>query len=156
MNDIKKAVVTVLGIDSKGIIARVSAILFKHDANILDISQTVLADYFNMVLVADITTSPFEALSSELTALGVPAIIVPSPNVANNHQEHNARVLADVGGAEMILEKDCSGKLLYETACAILGDEKRRSAMGAAMSSLGTIDAPEKIYSAVMALCKKR
>lgn len=70
MSEIKKAVVTVLGIDSKGIIARVSAILFKNDANILDISQTVLADYFNMVLVADISTSSFENLSSELTALG--------------------------------------------------------------------------------------
>jgi len=70
MSEIKKAVVTVLGIDSKGIIARVSAILFNHDANILDISQTVLADYFNMVLVADITTCSFEKLSGELTALG--------------------------------------------------------------------------------------
>ena len=45
MNEMKKAVVTVLGIDSKGIIARVSTILFENDANILDISQTVLADY---------------------------------------------------------------------------------------------------------------
>ena len=72
MNEIKKAVVTVLGIDSKGIIARVSAILFENDANILDISQTVLADYFNMVLVADISSEicVFEKLSSELTALG--------------------------------------------------------------------------------------
>ena len=72
MNEVKKAVVTVLGIDSKGIIARVSAILFENDANILDISQTVLADYFNMVLVADISSSAcvFEKLSSELTALG--------------------------------------------------------------------------------------
>ena len=94
--------------------------------------------------------------SSELTALGVPAIIVPSPNVANNHQEHNARVLADAGGAVMIKEPECSGKLLYDTACEILGDKARREAMGAAMSSLGTIDASEKIYSAVMALCKKR
>ncbi len=94
--------------------------------------------------------------SSELTALGVPAIIVPSPNVANNHQEHNARVLADAGGAVMIKEQDCSGKLLYDTACAILDDTARREAMGVAMSSLGTIDASEKIYSAVMALCKKR
>ena len=94
--------------------------------------------------------------SSELTALGVPAIIVPSPNVANNHQEHNARVLADAGGAVMILEKDCSGKLLYETACEILGDAQRRKAMSEAMSSLGTIDASEKIYSAIMALCKDR
>ncbi len=72
MNEVKKAVVTVLGIDSKGIIARVSAILFENDANILDISQTVLADYFNMVLVADISSPvcSFEKLSDELTALG--------------------------------------------------------------------------------------
>ena len=72
MNDVKKAVVTVLGIDSKGIIARVSAILYENDANILDISQTVLNEYFNMVLVADITSAAcsFEKLSNELTALG--------------------------------------------------------------------------------------
>jgi len=72
MNEVKKAVVTVLGIDSKGIIARVSAILFENDANILDISQTVLSDYFNMVLVADISSAvcSFEKLSQELGALG--------------------------------------------------------------------------------------
>jgi len=72
MNEVKKAVVTVLGIDSKGIIAHVSAILFENDANILDISQTVLSDYFNMVLVADISSAAcsFEKLSGELTALG--------------------------------------------------------------------------------------
>lgn len=92
---------------------------------------------------------------SELTALGVPAIIVPSPNVANNHQEHNARVLADAGGAVMIREEDCDALRLYETACSILGDDKRRSAMSAAMSSLGTIDSAEQIYRAVMALFKK-
>ena len=72
MNEIKKAVVTVLGIDRKGIIAHVSAILYENDANILDISQTVLSEYFNMVLVADISsaTCSFENLSGELTALG--------------------------------------------------------------------------------------
>lgn len=114
-------------------------------------------DMGTLMRAADLVISRAGASSSsELTALGVPAIIVPSPNVANNHQEHNARVLADAGGAVMILEKDCSGKLLYDTACAILGDETRRAAMGAAMSSLGTIDASERIYSAVMALCKNR
>jgi len=93
---------------------------------------------------------------SELTALGIPAVIVPSPNVVNNHQEHNARVLSDAGGAELILEKDSSGRLLYETACGILGDASRRRAMGAAMASLGSVDAAEKIYAAVMALCSPR
>lgn len=89
---------------------------------------------------------------SELTALGVPAIIVPSPNVTHNHQEHNARVLADAGGAVMILEKDSSGQKLYDASRDILHDEARRKAMCAAMSSLGTIDAAEKILDAVMAL----
>ena len=68
----KKAVVTVLGIDCKGIIAKVSGILYRNDANILDISQTVLSTYFNMVLVADISSPScsFEALSAQLTDLG--------------------------------------------------------------------------------------
>ncbi len=89
---------------------------------------------------------------SELTALGVPAIIVPSPNVTHNHQESNARVLANGGGAAMILEKDSSGRLLYDTARRILEDPDRRKRMSSAMSSLGTIDASEKIYAAVMDL----
>lgn len=91
---------------------------------------------------------------SELTALGVPAIIVPSPNVTHNHQEHNARVLADAGGAVMILEKDSSGQKLYDVSRDILRDEARRKAMRAAMSSLGTIDAAEKILDAVMGLVR--
>lgn len=72
MNEAKKAVVTVIGIDRKGIIARVSAALYANDANILDISQTVVSDYFNMVLVADVASSAcsFEKLSDDLSALG--------------------------------------------------------------------------------------
>ena len=89
---------------------------------------------------------------SELTALGVPAIIIPSPNVVHNHQESNARVLDDAGGAVMVLEKDSSGQKLYDAACEILHDEERRKRMRAQMSSLGSIDAAEKIYTAVMAL----
>jgi len=91
---------------------------------------------------------------SELTALGIPAIIVPSPNVANNHQEHNARVLAEAGGAVMLLEKDSSSGKLYETAREILQDPERCRKMSSAMAALGTVDATERIYAAVMALRK--
>ena len=93
---------------------------------------------------------------SELTALGVPDIIVPSPNVTGNHQEHNARVLSSAGGAELILEADCSAEKLYERACAILDDSDRRRAMSRAMAELGTVDAAERIYDAVMALSPKK
>ena len=92
---------------------------------------------------------------SELTALGVPAVIIPSPNVANNHQEANARVLADAGGAVMVLEKDSSGEKLYRLARDILADTPRRKAMGQKMAALGNVDAAERIYAAVMSLCRQ-
>ena len=64
------AVVTVVGNDTVGIIARVSAALAKNEANILDISQTVLSGMFNMIMIVDISLSRFAQLSDELTELG--------------------------------------------------------------------------------------
>jgi len=67
-----KAIVTVLGLDRKGIIAGVSRVLYEHNVNILDISQTVRSDYFNMVMVVDVSDPDcaFEQLSAELESLG--------------------------------------------------------------------------------------
>lgn len=64
------AVVTVVGNDTIGIIARVSAVLFEHEANILDISQTVLSGMFNMMMIVDISRSEFDQLKEALSALG--------------------------------------------------------------------------------------
>ena len=64
------AVVTVVGNDTIGIIARVSAVLAHHEANILDISQTVLSGMFNMIMIVDTSLSRFSQLSDELEALG--------------------------------------------------------------------------------------
>ncbi len=91
---------------------------------------------------------------SELTALGVPALIVPSPYVTNNHQEKNARALEEAGGAAVLLEKDCSGQALFQAACGILHDGTRRSAMERAMAELGIRDAAERIYETIVGVCK--
>ena len=91
---------------------------------------------------------------SELTALGVPAIIVPSPNVTNHHQEKNAQVLADHGAALMILEPECSGERLLRETLAILSDAPRRQAMSRSMAELGVPDANQRIYDTVMALVR--
>ena len=91
---------------------------------------------------------------SELTALGVPAIIVPSPYVVNNHQEKNARVLEKAGGAVLLIEKETSGNELYDTALCILSDKPRLAKMGAAMASLGIPDATERIYETVISIKK--
>ena len=87
---------------------------------------------------------------SELTALGVPALIVPSPYVTNNHQEKNARVLEEAGGAAVLLEKDSSGQTMFQIACGILRDAEKRMKMEAAMTSLGIRDATERIYQTIL------
>jgi UDP-N-acetylglucosamine--N-acetylmuramyl-(pentapeptide) pyrophosphoryl-undecaprenol N-acetylglucosamine transferase len=93
---------------------------------------------------------------SELTALGAPALMVPSPYVTNNHQEKNARALEEVGGAVVLLEKDCSGQMLFQSACKILQDTKKRTQMEQAMASLGIRDATERIYQTILEILEKR
>ena len=72
MNETKKAVVSILGADRKGIIANVTRILYEHDVNILDISQTIVSGLFTMILIADISSEhcAFESLKNSLTDLG--------------------------------------------------------------------------------------
>ena len=92
---------------------------------------------------------------SELTALGVPAVMVPSPYVTNNHQEKNARALEAAGGAVVLPERECSGQALFQAACGILHDGARRAEMERAMASLGIRDAGERIWRAVLEIEKE-
>ncbi|MDY3013732.1 MAG: undecaprenyldiphospho-muramoylpentapeptide beta-N-acetylglucosaminyltransferase [Evtepia sp.] len=91
---------------------------------------------------------------SELTAIGKPAVIVPSPNVTNHHQEKNANVLAKEGGAVVLLEPVCSGETLYRTAAELLKDEQRRQDMSRAMAAMGNPQAAESIYETLLSLVK--
>ena len=87
---------------------------------------------------------------SELTALGVPAVIVPSPYVTNNHQEKNARALEKQGGACVVPERDSSGQTLFLKSCSILNDPRKRENMSRAMESMGIPDAAERIYRTLL------
>ena len=78
---------------------------------------------------------------SELTALGVPAILVPSPNVTNNHQEKNAALLGDHGAALVLPEEGLDGKKLFAAAAGILNDPQRMETMSLNMAALGIPDA---------------
>ena len=91
---------------------------------------------------------------SELTALGMPAIMVPSPYVTNNHQEKNARLLEAHGGAEVLLESEASGEALYRAAADILRSPDRQAQMKQGMAQLGIPDAAERIHKTVMALVR--
>ncbi|MGN0354059.1 MAG: ACT domain-containing protein [Muricoprocola sp.] len=68
----KKTIITVVGKDTVGIIAKVCTFLADNNVNILDISQTIVDGFFNMMMVTDATkaTKEFSVLSSELKVLG--------------------------------------------------------------------------------------
>lgn len=68
----KKAVVTVLGLDQVGITARICTVLAEQNINILDISQTIVGGYFNMVMVVDVTEAKenFGEITEKLDEVG--------------------------------------------------------------------------------------
>jgi len=91
---------------------------------------------------------------AELTAISKPSVLVPSPNVTANHQEKNARVLADQGAAVLLREADCVGETLYDAAGLLLRERDRRDAMIRALNAVSVPDAGEKIYQTLMELVK--
>lgn len=91
---------------------------------------------------------------SEVTASATPCIMVPSPNVTDNHQEKNARVLEQRGAAVVIREAECSGDVLFETVQSLLADPQRTDSMRHALQDMAVLDATERIYQTILQLAE--
>lgn len=89
---------------------------------------------------------------SELAYMGKPVILVPSPNVTNNHQEKNARVLEKAGGAKVFLEGEFDAQSLLDTVRELLGDEEKLAEMSEAMRSLAVPGATDRICDIILSL----
>ena len=94
------------------------------------------------------------ATCNEIAATGTPCVLIPSPNVTGNHQEKNARVLEEAGGAVVLLEKDCTPDVLYAEVQGLLVDEERRENMSKALRGLVKLDSAERICDIVEDLAK--
>ncbi len=94
------------------------------------------------------------ATIAETAAAGKPAIFVPSPNVTDNHQEKNARILERHGAAVVLREAECDGDRLYEAAAELLGDPARLESMGRAVQELAVPDSAQKIYDTILELTR--
>lgn len=86
---------------------------------------------------------------SEIQAMGKPAILIPSPNVAENHQYHNAMALVNKGAAEIIEESELTGELLIEKADKMLCDAVNLKQISENSKNMAITDANERIYSVV-------
>jgi UDP-N-acetylglucosamine--N-acetylmuramyl-(pentapeptide) pyrophosphoryl-undecaprenol N-acetylglucosamine transferase len=113
---------------------------------------------YNMqdALAADLIVSRAGAATlAELTALGIPSILIPYPYAAENHQEFNARALEKEGAAMVVLDRQLSGALLCGKINELLGDRERLSAMSSASKKIGRRMALADIMECVDELINK-
>jgi undecaprenyldiphospho-muramoylpentapeptide beta-N-acetylglucosaminyltransferase len=88
---------------------------------------------------------------AELTAIGVPAVLVPLPGAPGDHQTANARALADVGGAVLVPDAELDGPRLRAVVESLLTDAPALRSMAASARSLGRRDAADRVAALVVA-----
>ena len=84
---------------------------------------------------------------SELAATGKPSIVVPSPNVAHNHQEYNARYLSDRCAAVLILDSELTGTKLNAEIRTLVNDKARLEEMSKNAKMSDIYDSTDKVYN---------
>ncbi len=102
-----------------------------------------------LMCAADLVVSRAGAIAvSELLACGKPAVLIPSPNVTNNHQFHNAKAVADSGAALLIEESSMKNdpQLFSESIRSLMNDAGKLAAMSEAAYSIAKKDAADIIY----------
>ena len=92
---------------------------------------------------------------TEIEATGKCSILIPSPNVAENHQFHNAMALVNRDAAVMIEEKDLTGEKLWETVNTILSEPGRAEEIGKNAKAMAVLDANDRIYNIICEKAKK-
>ena len=115
---------------------------------------------YNMPTVmaaADIVISRAGASScNEIAASGTPCILIPSPNVTDNHQEKNARALSDQGAAILIREEDCTAERIMEEIQGLMQSAERYKKMEQALLHLCVPDSAERLLTIARGLAKEK
>lgn len=83
--------------------------------------------------------------ATELLVMGKPGILIPSPHVANNHQEYNARELENEGAVKVVIESELSGLVLYNNIMELLSDEIKLKEMERNCKKMAKTDAVKEI-----------
>lgn len=103
--------------------------------------------------VSDLIVARSGAMTiTEISNLGKPSILVPLPNVSNNHQMYNAKVLENVDAAKIITNDNLNGDLLDKTIKDIVLDKSKCEKMGQNAFKVSTNDVENKIYEEVKKL----
>lgn len=125
--------------------------LEKEGINIDQINGIKIKDYiYNMeevMNICDLIVARSGAMTSiEIEKVGKPAILIPFPFAAENHQEYNARALEKSGVAKVILDKDLNEQTLSETINSLIFDKQKLIEMGEKAKTLSINNVEDKIY----------
>ncbi len=161
MRDIGKERGDILFQHACGSIEHEAANKMFEDYGLSDRENLVLSEYiYDMPIrmaAADVVISRAGAMTvSELAMMKKAGIMIPSPNVTNNHQYKNAKVIADMGGTVLIEERELSGDRLKKETERLISDSAERARMGEAISKFARLDANRLIYEEILALIGKR
>ena len=114
---------------------------------------------YNMPTVmaaADVVISRAGASTcNEIAASGTPCVLIPSPNVTDNHQEKNARAMEKTGGAVVILEKECSAQRIYDEVKNIVDNSQLSEKMQKALYSMAVPDSAERVCGIMEQIMKR-
>lgn len=133
---------------------REKGVAYENNPN-LDIREYI-HDMPDCLAAADLVIARAGAITlAELTAVGRASVLIPSPNVAENHQYHNAMVLANHKAAVVIEEKDLTGEKLVSTVSDMLAQPGKLAEMGKNARSLSVDDSLDRIADALMKLVQK-
>lgn len=133
------------------------ALLAERGVSLKDNPQILVREYIDDMprcnAAADLVISRAGAITlSEIQASGKASILIPSPNVTENHQYHNAMVLAKNNAAVVIEEEELSGDKLIQTVGDLITHPDKLSALSAAAARLAIVDANERIYREIKQL----
>ena len=124
-------------------------------------SRFVLKDYiYNMsdyMTAADVVICRAGAMTlTELAMMRKAAILIPSPNVTDNHQYKNAAAIADKGGAVLLEEKELTAETICKAVERIYSDKEYRDTLCKNISEFASEDTGERIYGEICRLVKNK
>ncbi|PAB58829.1 undecaprenyldiphospho-muramoylpentapeptide beta-N-acetylglucosaminyltransferase [Anaeromicrobium sediminis] len=123
--------------------------------NIKDSVKEYIYDMAKYMGAADLAICRAGAITlAEITAMGIPSILIPSPYVTNNHQEHNARVLEDKGAAILVKEAEFDEDIILENIYKLSKEKDKLNTMAKKSREIAKPNATDIIYSNILEVLK--
>ena len=114
-------------------------------------------DMHTKMAAADVVICRAGAMTvSELSMMNKCAVMIPSPNVVDNHQYKNAKVLADADAVVLMEEKDVTAESLWKTLEGLLEDKDRREALERNIDAFAKSDVNDVIYDEIVKLIEEK